>query len=148
MQSARALSAAVLLIFAAGAIPGCQLFSQRDKNAPLVAEINPPVADVPIPVGFVMTPDSSSKVVPGNAIRFVDHRYKGTDDVLPVVKFFRDHLPEKGWTWVDQSQARGNEVTLHYTKGNEHLYVTVNPGSWNRVYVRVKIDPAGREAQK
>jgi hypothetical protein len=137
-----------VLLMAALGLPACSLFQQRDKNAPLIAAPNSPIADVPVPAGFVMTADSTSKVVPGNALRFVDHRYKGDDDVLPVVRFYRDHMQEKGWTWVDQNQSRGSEMTLHYNKKGEDCTVTITPGSLGRTYIRVKIDPAGRDAQR
>jgi hypothetical protein len=117
----------------------------HNKNAPLVAATNAPIADVPVPAGFTMTPDSTSKVVPGNNLRFVDHRYKGSDDAMPVAKFYRDQLPQQGWTWVDQNQARGGEISLHFTKKNEDCFITVTPGTWD-TYVRIRIDPVGRNA--
>jgi hypothetical protein len=114
-----------------------------DKSGPLISAPNSPIADVPVPAGFTMTSDSTSRVVPGSALRYVDHRYKGSDDVLPVVKFYRDHLPERGWNWVDQNQSKGNEVTLHYAKGKEDCVITVSPRgfpTWGTL-IRVKIDP-------
>jgi hypothetical protein len=133
-----------MLILLAAFLCACASWG-RDKNLPLVAAVNPPIADVPVPVGFTMTPDSTSKITPGDASRLVDHRYKGNEDVLPVVRFYRDKLPDKGWTWVDQTQSQGNEITLHYTKGSETLTVTVSPGSWGNTFIRVKIDPATKK---
>lgn len=138
------------LLFSLCAVPGCKFFNDltgQRHDGPLIVAPSSPIADVPVPAGFTMTDDSTSKVVPGNSIRFVDHHYKGNDDVLPVVKFFRDHMPEKGWTWIDQSQTRGSEITLHYTKNNEDCIVIVTPGSF-RTAIHVKIDPIGRDAQK
>lgn len=145
MRLARVASC-VMVMAAAGVLPACGLFGGgRDKDAPLIAAANSPIADVPVPAGFTMTSDSTSKVVPGNQIRFVDHRYKGSDDVLPVVKFYREQMPEKGWKWEDQNQSRGTEMALHFTKNSEDCQITITPGTLGRTYIRVKIDPVGRD---
>jgi hypothetical protein len=149
MRFVRVASSVLALSLAALALPGCTAFGGgRDKNAPLIAAANSPIADVPVPAGFVMTPDSTSKVVPGNQIRFVDHRYKGSDDVLPIVKFYRDTLPERGWQWVGQNQSRGTEMNLQFAKNQEDLTITITPGNFERTYIRIKIDPKGRDAGK
>jgi len=148
MRFARVASCVVCLAFAGAALSGCNALTSKDKNAPLIPAANAPIADVPIPAGFTMTSDSTSKVVPGNQIRFVDHRYKGEEDVLPIVKFYRDLMPENKWNLVDQNQSRGTEVTLHYTKNNEDCYVMITPGSFGMSYIRIKIDPMGRDAAK
>jgi len=150
MRFARVVSCVVCLAFAGATLTGCNLFGPpKDKNAPLIPAANAPIADVPLPAGFTMvTSDSTSKVIPGNKIRFVDHHYKGEDDVLPVVKFYREQMPERGWNLVDQNQAKGNEVSLHYTKNSEDCYVTINPSGFGFTYIRIRIDPMGRDAAK
>ncbi|MGN6368303.1 MAG: hypothetical protein ACTHN5_08600 [Phycisphaerae bacterium] len=107
---------------------------------------NAPIADVPIPAGFSMTGDSTSKVE-ASGIRFVDHKYEGGEDVLPVVRFYKDEMPQKGWIFVDQNQLVHNEISLHYTKNNEDCVITVSPGSM-RTHVRVQIDPTGRNVAR
>ncbi len=139
---ATALAALALPVLA---FPACSQSNGSDKNAPLIASPNSPIADVPIPVGFHMTEDSTSNISPAAGVRVVDHRYKGSDDLLPIVKFYRDQMPEKGWTWIEQNQARGGEVTLHFTKNNEDCVITVTPGSWGKNFVQVKIDPIAKK---
>jgi hypothetical protein len=118
----------------------------KDPNAPLMESASPPIADVPIPVGYAMTGDSTSKVE-SSGLRFVDHKYDGGEDVLPVVRFYKDQMPGKGWTFVDQNQLVHNEIALHYTKNNEDCTITITPGSMH-THVRVQIDPAGRNAAR
>ena len=122
----------------AGGLGGCSWFSSN--TATLIADSRSPIADVPVPTGFKMTSDSISRVVPASGLRIVDHQYKGNDAYLPVVRFYRDQMPDKGWTLVEQTQASGNEIALHYTKGNEDCVVTVSSGTFD-TRVRVKIDP-------
>src|SRR6185436_16684900 len=96
----------------------CELFN-KNTNAPLVADTHSPVTDAPVPAGFTMRKESTSKVVPGNSLRFVDHSYSGEDAVLPVVNFYKEQMPEKGWTLLDQTQPSGREVVLHFSKAKE-----------------------------
>ncbi len=112
----------------------------------LIPALASPIADVPIPAGFTMTGDSTSKVE-SSGLRFVDHKYVGRDDLLPVVRFYKDQMPGKGWTFVDQNQLVHNEISLHFTKNSEDCIVTVTPGSFH-AHVRVQIDPAGRNAAR
>ena len=140
--------ASSFLCLALAALSGCNGLTTRDKNRDLIPSANSPIADVPIPARYTMTSDSTSKVVPGNQIRFVDHHYKGDDDILPLVKFYRDHMPEFKWNLVDQNQAAGTEVTLHYTKNSEECYVSLTPGKFGYSYIRIRIDPVGRDAAK
>jgi hypothetical protein len=93
-----------------------------------------------------MTGDSTSKVE-ASGLRFVDHKYVGSDDVLPVVSFYKDQMPAKGWTFMDQNQLVHSEITLHYTKNSEDCLITVTPGGMH-THVRVQIDPAGRNAAR
>src|ERR1051325_4894181 len=100
------------------ALGGCGLFGQKN-DAPLIPDARSPISDVPIPAGFTMMDDSSSKVITGSSLRVVDHGYKGSDDLLPVVTFYKNVMPGKDWTFVDQTQVSGKEITLHYTKKTE-----------------------------
>jgi hypothetical protein len=138
MRAPRLAALAVFLFLA-----GCNHFNKSDPDAPLVADSHSPITDVPIPAGFTMTGDSTSKVVPGDQIRFVDHHYKGNDDQLPVINFYREQMPGQGWTWIDQNQPPGKDVTLHFTKKNEDCFITVSKGTFD-THIRIKIDPVGR----
>jgi len=144
------LALGVLFVTAAAAMPACSLFnggSAHDSNTPLITAPNSPIADVPVPAGFSLIKNAStSKVIPSSNVRFVDHQYSGSDDYLPVVRFYRDQLPALGWTLVDQTQSR-TEIQLHFTKSNEDCYITVKSGTLH-THIRIRIDPIGRNAQK
>jgi hypothetical protein len=142
-----AVLAASVGVFAAVGVPACSSNHAADTTQPaLIPSITSPIADVPVPAGFSMTSNSTSQVIPSSGLRFVDHQYKGDDDVLPVVRFYRDQLPQRGWTLVDQSQLH-KEITLHFTKNNENCAVTVWPGTLD-THIRIKIDPAGTSSPK
>ena len=128
-----------------GGLTACSGGSRSAGTQPaLIPSATSPIADVPVPAGFVMTTDSTSQVIPGSGLRFVDHRYKGDDDVLPVVRFFREQMPRQGWTLIDQNQIHA-EITLHFSKNNEDALITVYPGTFD-THIRVRIDPSGRNA--
>ncbi|HUO10386.1 MAG TPA: hypothetical protein VM008_18920 [Phycisphaerae bacterium] len=132
----------MLTLLAMTAIPACS--DSHHDSVNLVPATTSPIADVPVPVGFSMNDASTSKVE-ASGLRFVDHKYDGSDDVLPVIRFYKDQMPAKGWTFVSQNQLVHNEISLHYTKGSEDCTVTVTPGSFH-THIRVQIDPAGRNA--
>ncbi len=146
----RSTPRAVRFGFALCTLAGLMMLSacgpKKDPNAPLAAAANAPIADVPIPAGYSMSGDSTSKVE-ATGLRFVDHKYEGEEDVLPVVRFYKDEMPGKGWTFVDQNQLVHNEIVLHYTKNNEDCAITITPGSMH-THVRVQIDPSGRNAAR
>ena len=98
-------------------------------QADLIVSSSSPIADVPVPAGFTMIDSESTSQVVGTSRTFVDHMYKGSDDLLPVVRFYRTQLPQKGWTSVDQAQMH-EEITLRYSKGAEECIVTIEPKKW------------------
>ena len=128
------------------ALPACSGSHRSDEPVNLLPATNAPIADVPIPTGFSMTGDSTSKVE-ASGLRFVDHKYDGSDDILPIVRFYKDQMPAKGWTFIDQNQLVHSEISLHYTKNSEDCTVTVTPGTMH-THIRVQIDPSGRNAAK
>lgn len=145
MRPAPTITATTLfvLLTAALLLAGCSLFNTTDPNAPLIADAHSPIVDVPVPAGFTMTTDSTSKVIPGNAIRFVDHHYKGGDPMLAVVRFYKEQLPTHDWKLIDQTQPSGSEVVLHFTKGSEDCTVSVDRGTLD-THIHIRIDPLGR----
>jgi hypothetical protein len=117
------------------------------NTGPLIPDAASPISDVPVPAGFSMADNSTSKVVPGSSLRIVDHRYKGSDELLPVVTFYKEELPKRDWSLVDQTQASAKEITLHFTKKSEEAYVTVTQKTFD-TEIRIRLDPvATRSAQ-
>ena len=124
------------------ALGGCGLFAPKSEG-PLIPDARSPISDVPIPAGVTMMDDSSSKVITGRSLRVVDHGDKGSDDLLPVVTFYKNVMPGKDWTFVDQTQVSGKEITLHYTKKTEDCHVTVKRRTFDTT-IRVRIDPVAK----
>jgi hypothetical protein len=122
---------------------GCELF-QPKKTGPLVADAHSPVADVPVPTGFTRTSESTSKQNPSNSIRFVNHKYKGSDGVLPVVSFYKEQLPKFKWA-APEIQEMGKEVTLTTTNDRKEVCtVTVTASAWGGSVIHITINPAGQ----
>jgi hypothetical protein len=137
--------AALVAAASLAALGGCS--SSKDNSLNLIASATSPIADVPIPAGFEMINDeSTAKSTAGSNVRFVDHGYKGSDDLLPVVRFYREQMPSKGWTFTEQLQNH-KEITLRYTKSAEDCTVVVTPGTFS-THIRVLIDAASQGAAK
>jgi hypothetical protein len=127
---------AMVLVMAMG---GCGLFNSSG-GGPVIADARSPITDVPVPAGFSMSEESTSRQMSASNLRIVNHRYTGHEDFMEVVDFYKRVLPTKGWVRVDQSQQPGNEVSMQYVKKGEACNVTV----WERTFdtvIRVKIDP-------
>jgi hypothetical protein len=131
---------------AALALPACSGSNHAEATPALIAAVNSPIADVPIPAGFGMTGQSTSHVE-ASGVRTVDHWYSGSDDLLPVVKFYRDEMPKTGWAFADQNQLEHNQVALHFTKNSEDCVVTVKPGTFH-THIEVRINPVGGSGTK
>ena len=117
------------------------------NSGPLIADANSPIADAPVPAGFTRSANSTSKVVPASQLRVVDHRYEGSDELMPVVAFYRAEMPKHDWTVLDQSEASAKEVTLHFSKRNEECFVTVTRKTFD-TEIRIRLEPiAGRATQ-
>ena len=128
-------------------LAGCSQ-SGSSLSSELIPSASSPVADAPVPAGFsLMKSQSTSRVILTSNRRSVDHQYSGSDDYLPVVRFYQDQMPKNGWTMVDQNQSQ-RDTTLHFTKANEDCFVTVIPGGLvTHTHIRIRIDPKGPTTQ-
>jgi hypothetical protein len=100
-----------------------------------------PYPDVPVPASFNLVSEST----PGGALvdsRMMEHVYRSTDDIQPIVQYFSDQLPRKGWMLQAQSHDTGRSV-MKYTKGGEELLIELGKGAGLSTNARVKISPAG-----
>lgn len=132
--------AILALTLALASLNGCS--DSKNMQGDLIVSASSPIADVPVPAGFTMIDDQSTSQVVGTTRTFVDHMYKGPDDLLPVVRFYRTQLPQKGWTNVDQAQMH-EEISLRYAKGAEECLVTITPKKWyKKTRIRIQIHPA------
>ncbi|MBI1369304.1 MAG: hypothetical protein GC162_11710 [Planctomycetes bacterium] len=92
-------------------------------NIPLIAQPNPPLADLPVPVGFWML-EKLSRAYEANGVRFVDHMYRGNDDKLDVERFYRMQMPLKGWVFRDTAMVRGM-TEMHFDRGKEMCTIDI-----------------------
>jgi hypothetical protein len=140
MRLAQALRLALVLGATAVALGGCT--SDKNPGTPLIPAVNAPISDVPLPAGFTIDMSKSiSHVVPGNSFRSVNHEYKGSDAAIPVVRFYKDQMPPKGWTLIDQNEVKG-KYTLRFSKNKEDCAVSVWEGTFD-THINVTIGPSG-----
>jgi hypothetical protein len=124
-------------------LPGCGLFATH-SSGPLIVDARSPITDVPVPAGFTLADDSRSTVLNGQ--RLVDHRYTGTDQLLPVTSFYRDEMPKRGWKATGTELVSGKESILRFAKEStskpENCTITVTTRDWTfDTAIKIKIEP-------
>ena len=136
MPATGSVFALVILCVLAMLIAGCSSGSSMSK---LIASPNPPVADVPIPIGFhIVLSHSQSTYVPKTNLRMVNQEYKGSDPRLSVARFYEDNMPGNGWKTISlQGSAR---MVLNFSKAGEICTITVTHG-WFHTHIYVVIAP-------
>jgi hypothetical protein len=86
----------------------------------LVAAVDSPIPDVPMPIGFKPVVSQCSSSFDGVA-RTVTHVYQGRARAVEAVLFYRQQLPAAGWVPVERTVHEDNSTGLHYVKGAESL---------------------------
>ena len=112
------LLAATAWLFAGG----CNGSSQSTSNPParaemgseLVAQVKPPIPDLPVPVSFSLNEDESRSIASAG-MRFVEHVYVGKPDKYAVKRFYMARMPENRWVLINDVIASG-EVRLEFEK--------------------------------
>ncbi len=116
-----------------------------EKSTELVDKSNPPVLDIPVPIGFELD-EARSINRSGAGMRIVDHVYVGRADKFAVVRFYEQMMPEQGWKKMEYQFAKGRGV-LSFEKDlagyKEGCRITVDDGSWGRIEVNVELGPRG-----
>ena len=119
-------------------IAGCSSGSSMSK---LIPSPNPPVADVPIPIGFhIDLSHSQSTYVPKTNLRMVNQEYKGSDPRLSVARFYEDNMPGNGWKTI--SLQGSQRMVLNFSKAGESCTITITHG-WFHTHIYVVIAPMG-----
>ena len=119
-------------------IAGCSSGSSMSK---LIASPNPPVADVPVPIGFhIDLSHSQSTYVPKTNLRMVNQEYKGSDPRLSVARFYEDNMPGAGWKTI--SLQGSQRMVLTFSKAGEICTITITHG-WFHTHIYVVIAPMG-----
>jgi hypothetical protein len=97
-------------------------------RADLVARANPPIPDIPVPIGFKIDEKRSRNMEGGNA-RWVDHLYKGGADKFAVWRFYEQQMPVKRWTMQSVIFSQG-DVTMDFRKDTESCRILISDGGW------------------
>ena len=127
-----------ILCMLAMLVAGCSGNSSMSK---LIPAPNPPVADVPIPIGFhIDLAHSQSTYVPKTNLRMVNQEYKGSDPRLSVARFYEDNMPGSGWKTI--SLQGSQRLVLNFSKAGEICTVTITHG-WFHTHIYVVTAPTG-----
>ena len=109
----------------------------------LIARRDPPMADLPVPMGFELDEGRSRDMTAGGA-RWLDHLYKGRADKLAVSRFYERHMPISRWVLMSRMFVQGNRV-LEFDKQAERCRIFITDGGLLRpCEVKVQMWPAGR----
>ncbi len=115
-------------------------YLQKDVGKGLVADPNPLIPDVPMPVGFKAVASQSHWRFDGR-VRVVHHVYQGHAKQGDAVEFYQRTLPDFQWTMVD-IQSVGDATALRFVKGPEQMSVATSQG-WSGV-TTITIDIQGK----
>ena len=108
---------------------GCAWFSgDANPGYELAAVAKPPVADLPVPLGFKLDEDHSRSNDSGVA-RFVDHLYWGSASKFAVSRFYKKAMVARRWRFVSETFSLG-EQNLRFEKSGEKVSVFITSGSW------------------
>lgn len=99
-----------------------QLLPPRTGDG-LVAKPNSPIADAPMPIGFVMV-ESRSRAHAAAGSRTVHHVYQGQSTRADVVNFYRTTLSQYQWDRKSES-ITPSVIDLTWTKGREVLVAKI-----------------------
>ena len=123
------------LILAFG-LAGC---SQNSESL-LAPAPNPPVADIPIPMGMhIDLSRSQSTYAPGSNIRLVNELYVGSDPRLSVARFFLHNMPIYKWKMQEERQGPGG-ISLDFIKHQEECVITIKRG-WFNTHCYISVTP-------
>jgi len=103
----------------------------------------PPIADLPVPVGFELVENRSRNLAAAGA-RFVDHVYSGRADKFAVWRFYKRLMPINRWALVTDKFVQG-EIQMDFEKESERCQVTVTDGGFLQpTVVKMAVMPSGR----
>lgn len=109
----------------------------------LIAQANPPIHDMPIPIGFKLDENRSRNFSAAGA-RYVDHLYKGNADKWVVARFYKRQMPTNRWTFVTDIFAQG-DIRLDFERETERCQIIIGKGSlFNPTYIKVQLWTTGR----
>ncbi len=112
-------------------------------SAEVYARRRPPIADLPVPIGFELD-EQRSRHSKSGPFRMVDHVYTGKGDRFAVSRFYKRYMKMSRWTLVQDVFAQG-VITLSFDKGSERCSVSIESNGWgDRLRVNVFLSSTGR----
>lgn len=94
----------------------------------LAARPNPPILDLPVPLGFDLD-EGASRSADSGVARFVDHVYRGRADKFAIARFYKKSLPPNEWILIMETFTTG-EYRLDFERPGERLSVFITSGGW------------------
>ncbi|GAH74678.1 unnamed protein product [marine sediment metagenome] len=94
----------------------------------LAARPDPPILDLPVPLGFDLD-DGASRSADSGVARFVDHVYKGRADKFAIARFYKKSLPPNEWMLIMETFSVG-ELKLEFERPGERLFIFITNGGW------------------
>jgi len=118
-------------------------YTEVSPPAELVAKSRPPIADLPVPIGFDLD-ESRSRNFAAAGARYVDHLYKGSRDKFAVARFYKRQMPINRWTLVTDMFVQG-DIMMDFEKDTERCRIVVSKGSlFHPVFIKVQLWTTGR----
>lgn len=113
----------------------------------LVPQARPPVADVPVPIGFKLIEPASRSFIAGDERR-IKHAYQGGAEKFDVKRFYARQMPLNGWKLLNEQFLSG-EFMLQFAKADERAELTVaSTTSWGRERTTVKVSIQPKDAEE
>ena len=112
----------------------------RPGRIGLIPQIQPPIADLPVPIGFKLA-EKISRTYESGGSRTVDHTYEGRDDKFDVERFYVEQMPLKGWKAVAKRMERG-VITQSFEKDSEQATVVISDAkglTTNRTSIHITV---------
>ena len=106
----------------------------------LIPQFQPPIADLPVPIGFKLA-EKISRTYESGGTRTVDHTYEGRDDKFDVDRFYVEQMPLKGWKAKAKRMERG-VITQTFEKDNELATVVISDAkglTTNRTSIHITV---------
>jgi hypothetical protein len=109
----------------------------------LVSMSRPPIADLPVPVGFDLA-ESKSRNFAAAGARYVDHVFTGRADKFAVGRFYKRLMPINRWALVTDMFVQG-DIMLDFEKDTERCRVTITDGGFfGSIVVKIAVWTSGR----
>jgi hypothetical protein len=110
-------------------LSGCAWFGgASNPGVELIAVAKPPVADLPVPMGFTLD-EGNSRSNDSGVARFVDHLYTGSASKFAVSRFYKKAMVARKWRFVSETFSLGDQ-NLRFERPGEKCSVFISSGSW------------------